>query len=355
MDSPFFQYTGTSASKIDEIINSSTKINKNILMASHLKTNPWQRGVFFSYTTKLKNDSGKYFADRWMMVSDGNNIVTVEKDMIGGMQLKTVIQNKKFGYLQILPSHRFDQYYGLPMSLQTVMVSKNALSIKIAILGWTGERDYPTQPITAFNATGVNPTLSTSWSYIATKSFSLIDDNLSLLFFENFSIPVQYRNIAIFIWADDTSQLITNTFTSLLALQLEQHKKCTTMIFPSREQTLMECKQYYWQTYNMGTMRGTIDARGAWQALKAWMFETSLSTAFFSYNMWKAPVVTLYSYRNGTAGCYSQIDFGNYYNDEPGNASTNSDSVSSILMTGSDCGAGDRYLGHAIFEAELGV
>ncbi|MFA5444719.1 MAG: hypothetical protein WC262_07070, partial [Bacteroidales bacterium] len=71
----------------------------------------WQRGTSFDSTTTPANDDDEYLADRWNLLSDGDDIVDVsQEDTIVpdgsayALKMEVETANKKFGLVQIIES-----------------------------------------------------------------------------------------------------------------------------------------------------------------------------------------------------------------------------------------------------------
>lgn len=134
----------------------------------------WQRGTSFDSTTTPANDDDTYTADRWILLSDGNDIVDVSQESTtfpegSTYALKAEVEtaNKKFGLVQILESIDATKFAGGHVSLLFKAYTKTSKAIKnlrAAVISWNGTADTVNSDVVcAWGAEGTNPTLSTTW------------------------------------------------------------------------------------------------------------------------------------------------------------------------------------------------
>ena len=135
----------------------------------------WQHGIAFDSVTPAAggNDDGEYFADQWILLSDGNDVVDIDRIVVGvgpearGLARFTVVDStKKFGFLQILDQRTTKFLRNQPMSFSIRMQGDNDLrSFKMLVLAWSGTPDAPTiDPIATWEAATVLPTLAAGWA-----------------------------------------------------------------------------------------------------------------------------------------------------------------------------------------------
>lgn len=357
MDNPFFQNNNNmTKSKVNDLISSSPKIPRNLLIGAYLPSNPWNRGLNFTDSTVLKSTSGRYMADRWMLLSDGNYVVDVTKDELSFMRLtvSSTGENKKMGVCQMIRNETTNSLLTTPCSLSFIVSNSGITHVKIAILSWTGATNLLIYPISSWGATGFDPVLTNNWEYLGVSFHDLVS-GFETIKLENIVIPASSRNIAVAIWCDDTSQIIHDNYISIIGAQFENNKKCTPVEIVNPEKTLLDCKQYYFNTYANNVQPGTENAAGGYAMLKAYNYATSFTTMVFQYSMWKVPAIGFYSYDTGTVNKCTRYSLTATTNV---NVSATEVSENGCMVYGQSddvCGNSVRYRGHAIFEAELGV
>lgn len=166
-------------------------------------------------TTTQTNNDGNYIADRWILLSDGNDIVDyipettdVPTGHTSAMKFQVETANKKFGICQIFRKEDIVKLIGneVSLSVQAHTTSGQLENVRMAVLAWDGTKDSPTKDVVnTWEAEGSNPTLATNWYYENTPSDLALTDSYQTLKVEGVSLDqADTENIAIFIWVDDT-------------------------------------------------------------------------------------------------------------------------------------------------------
>jgi hypothetical protein len=198
------------------------------------------------------NNDDTYNLDRWIILSDGNDIVDITRATDAptgglnsiGLDVETV--NKKFGILQIIEQRNCIGLIGqtVTLSFKARVSSVTKLdNLKFALLAWDGTADAVTSDVVfAWNAEDVYPTLVANWTYEAanevvpttgwvTYSVTGIIDQAST------------KNIAVFIWSDVTDTTLGN-FLYVTDVQLEQGSVATTFERRPYQTELELCSRY---------------------------------------------------------------------------------------------------------------
>lgn len=193
-------------------------MNKNLLINGEF--NIAQRGTSFDSTTTPKNDDDTYLLDRWVLLSDGNDVADVSQvtDAPQGSvnAQKAVVQtaNKKFGFLQIIENANCQNIIDAVASLSfQAKTGANAIrNIRAAVLSWSGTKDTLTSDVvSSWNAEGTDPTLVTDWTYE-----NIAFDIPLISNYQKFAIPdvsidtANTKNVAVFIWVDDTNAAVSD-------------------------------------------------------------------------------------------------------------------------------------------------
>jgi hypothetical protein len=206
-----------------------------------------------SFVSGANNDD-TYNLDRWVILSDGNDIVDITQSTeapTGGLNsiaLDVETVNKKFGILQIIEQKNCIGLIGntVTLSFKAKVSSVTKLdNLKAAIISWTGTADVVTSDIvSAWGAEDTNPTLVANWTYEntpvdlnpttswATYSISAAIDTAST------------KNIAVFIWSDVTDTTLGD-FLYITDVQLEYGSVATTFERRPYGAELALCQRYY--------------------------------------------------------------------------------------------------------------
>ena len=192
------------------------------------------RGVGpFTAASVFLNSDATFQLDRWRLISDGNDIVDVSQDTTtvptGGkfsLALDVETANAKFGIVQVVESR---DCIALLSGTQQVTFSFKAKvsattkldNVKAAIVSWSSTADgTQTDPISAWNVEGTNPTLKSNYTYENTPA------NLNLTTsWATYSITATIdtastKNIMVMIWSDVTDTTVGD-FLYITECQLE--------------------------------------------------------------------------------------------------------------------------------------
>jgi len=209
-----------------------------------------QRGTSFTAATVPINSDGTKLLDRWILLSEGNDIVDVTQSTVApagftnSAKLEVETANKQFGFLHIIENKDAIKYAGGVASLQfqarMAAADDNTHSLKAVLLSWSGTADAPT--IDVVNAWGATPTYVANWT--AENSPASLTLTTSFQTFEIENIPVDtasMANLAIFIFCDQTDGAVDDAIY-LSAVKLENGATCTDFVSRpvAQEQTMCE-------------------------------------------------------------------------------------------------------------------
>lgn len=243
-----------------------------------------QRGTSFTSTGGANND-GAYTADRWFILSDGNDIIDVESSNFR-VKIDTETANKKFGIAQIIENRDAEKALGqaVTFSFYAYWAIGQVEHVKAAILEWTGTADAPTHDfISAWNGDDTLPTLAANWAFLN----SPVDLNItssSAICSVSATVGTSVKNLAVLIWSDSTASTVGNLLIVNDA-QLEIGASFTSFQQVLFADQLARCQRYYEVLrYNNSTyaaMPGYIAASNYW------------ATWYFKAVKRKVPTVTL--------------------------------------------------------------
>ncbi len=178
-----------------------------------------QRGTFFDSTTPAGgpfNSDDTYLLDRWLHLSDGNNIVDVSQettivpaDAATGLKMIVRTADKKFGIFRILD--RNDTELGFDGDTASLSFearndgTESIGAVRAMVLAWTLDGAVVSDPVSAWNGAGSNPTLATNWSYADTPAaLPALITSFQTFKIEGITIPAAF-NVGVFIWVDDVT------------------------------------------------------------------------------------------------------------------------------------------------------
>ena len=196
-----------------------------------------QRGTSFTSASTPANSDDTYLLDRWILLSDGNDIVDVTQSTtaptngLNSIALDVETVDKKFGIFQPIEQKNCLGLFG-----QTVTASFQARTagggkldnVKAAIVTWSSTADTVTSDIvSAWGNEGTNPTLAANWTY------ENVPGNLNVTTsFVRYSITAAMdtsggTNCGVFIWSDVTDTDLED-FLYITDVQLEVGSVATT-------------------------------------------------------------------------------------------------------------------------------
>ncbi len=218
-----------------------------------------QRGTSFTAATTPLNSDDTYLIDRWLLLSDGNDIVDVSQETTvipsgAFASLKADVQtiNKKFGFLTILEQRDAAQLIGKTVSLSFDLRTESSTrieNVRAVVLAWDGTADSVTSDVvSAWAAEGTNPTFATNWTAENTAAnLAVSQGSFTRHKIEGISIDTSgAKNVAVFIWVDDTDAAV-NDLLYIGNVQLEISKTAHAFIGKSFQDELGLSQRYYEQ------------------------------------------------------------------------------------------------------------
>lgn len=247
-----------------------------------------------------------YCADRWKLLGEFTCTVTARDITIGGGRFNGKISltqaNNKAGFWQAIEGINCKDLRGKTVTLSAVLQVSNARvgNIKMAIVEWTGTEDAPTaDPISAWGADGITPTLAASFAFINTPA-NLSVGTSAARFQVSATLGSTFTNLAVFIWNDDKSFDAADLFY-VTDVQLEEFAVATPFEFRSHGHEQALCQRYYYK-------RRSLSASFHIGIAQAYGTTTCFGLSFpLPVTMRAAPTVTLSSVAhlaayNATAG-----------------------------------------------------
>lgn len=242
-----------------------------------------QRGASFTSATTPANSDDTYLLDRWILLSDGNDIVDVTQTTTVpttgfsksiGLDVETT--NKKFGIFQVLENRDSLSIIGSTVTLSfyaKVSATTKLDNIKAAIVSWSSTADTVTSDIvSAWENEGTAPTLAANWTY------ENVPANLGVTTsFVKYSISAAIdtastANIGVFIWSDVTDTT-AGDFLYITGVQLEVGGYATPFEFRHHGEELALCQRYYFRNIPSGSSTcfcsGYADSTTSFRAIES--------------------------------------------------------------------------------------
>lgn len=263
-------------------------LKTNALINPEFAINQRKSGLSYTSATPFANNDDSYLIDRWNHLSDGSNITDVERSSDAptgssfSMKFTVTTANKKFGPCQIIESKNSIPFDGKPVSLSFAAKTTTAKvinNIRVAILSWDSAADVVTSDVvSAWGASGVNPTFATNWTAENTASDLALTTSWQTFTIENISIDTSgMKNLVVFVWIDDTDAAVGD---ELFLSQFQMNIGATALDYQQRfsEQEIALCQRYFCKSYDIDVAPGT----GAAGGLCAW-YGTSMTSAAHSF------------------------------------------------------------------------
>jgi len=262
-------------------VNPNLLINGDFIVA--------QRGTSFDATTTPKNDDDTYLLDRWVLLSDGNNVVDVEQietaaDLPTGgraaIKYTWETANKQAGLLQIIEGVNARPAIGGPASLSFQAKANGLANLRAAVLSWGSTEDAVTRDVvTTWNGAGTNPTFATNWTAENTPSDLALSSSWETYTIENIDVDTaSTTNIAVFVWLDDADAAVNDTLL-LTDVKLEVGDMATNFVSRSYTEETMLCYRYFWSVNgggNLAPFAGVFNGTSVFYA--AFVFPAEMNT-----------------------------------------------------------------------------
>lgn len=220
----------------------------------------WQRfdnNTTLTAATRVTNNDDSYIMDRWILLSDGNDIVDITKstDKPDGSRYSAkfdVQTAKRFGILQIIPAEdaiKLDNGK-VSLSFKAKTDSGEIAALRVAILTWSGTADAPTSDVVG--TWGATPTWAASWTAENTPADIAITNSWAEYKVENIDIDsATVNNIAIFIYTPNEESI--NDTLYLSQVQLNRGETALPFTGTSWDDEYLKCLKFYEQSWTYGT------------------------------------------------------------------------------------------------------
>lgn len=256
-----------------DIATASANKLKNLIINPSFELG--QRGTTFDATTTFLNSDDTYLSDRWLLLSDGNDIVDVTHQSSGGVSgkdpyvrfdVETI--SKKFGYCQIIENKNLKDVLGdtVSFSFEARVSDATKLSdIRVVVLAWDSTADTVTSDVvSAWNAEGAVITPATNWTAENVAADLGVTTSWARYTIEGIDIDTSSAaNVAVFIYSNDvaTNDTLGSLF-EMTKVQLEPGAVATPFQYRNITLDTQLAQRYFCKTYNIGVDPKTITNEG---------------------------------------------------------------------------------------------
>jgi hypothetical protein len=276
-----------------------------------------QRRTSFDSVSIPTNGDDNTLIDRWVLLSDGNDIVDVVQSnsvvptgsLAGALyscSLDVETANKKFGIIQFIEqrdAHRLISKGTATLSFKARKGGANATvgTMRAAVLAWDGTADTLTSDVvSAWNATDTRPTLVANWTA------ENVDADLTLTTsFQTFTITgvsldtANTKNLAVFLYYNKADGTVGD-FIYVTDVQLEPGSVATEFERRPFGEELALCQRYYEKSYNLSVNPGTVTDNGT--AVTRGTNGNFTIDVEFRTSKRATPSIVIYNPATGTAG-----------------------------------------------------
>lgn len=258
--------------------------NKNLLINGCMRHA--QRGAsgsaLFDDSTNSLNSDDTYLLDRWVLLSDGDNIVDVSQQTLGGVnsqehyiRLDVETAQKKFGILQIIENKNCKQLLvsgSCSLSFECTVSNATRLSdIRAAVFTFNEGIDTPTSDlVSAWEAEGsvITPIANVTAENVAAN----LGVTTSWVRYEIKNIQIDTAggdNVGVFIYQNNVATAsATGDFLDITNVQLEEGAVATDFEYRDVGVGLGLCQRYYAKSYDQDVAPASADPNGSiyWKA-----------------------------------------------------------------------------------------
>ena len=286
----------------------------NMLINGDMSVFARNASVTITSATTVANDDDTFTLDRWILLSDTNDVVDVSQPTGAGydgsryaigLDVETV--NKKFGIVQIMEYRNCYPGIGgtVSLSFKAKVSSTTKLdNVKAGVIAWTGSADtaITSDVVSAWNAEDTDPTLATNLTFENTPANLSVTTSWATYKIENISVDTSSTgNLLVFIWSDVTDTT-AGDFLYITDVQLEVGVVANAFDRQNYTQTELDCQRYYGEmTLAMPTYgtQGVLGPRWPTTMRSAptltWAYAGTAGTADRVYRLTDANTVNLSS------------------------------------------------------------
>jgi hypothetical protein len=211
-----------------------------------------QRGTSFTATDSA-NDDDTYNLDRWVLISDGDDIVDVTQTTtvptagaLKSIGLDVETGNKQFGIVQIIEASNCSGLIGNEVTLSfKAKVSNAALGdVRAGIIAWSSTADAVTSDVIATYNADANPTLASNLTFENTPADLSVTTSWATYSVTGTIDTSSTANVVVWIGSVD-SATTAGHFLYITDVQLEVGGVATAFERNDRATSLVKCQRYF--------------------------------------------------------------------------------------------------------------
>lgn len=288
---------------LEYITNAAVSIGQNFIINGGFRIA--QRGVSFTSATTPANSDDTYLLDRWVLLSEGNDIVDVTQEasvvptgLSHAIKLEVETANKQFGILYILENKDALALVGKAVSLsfkaRMAAADDNTHSLKAVVLAWSSTADAVTSDVV--DAWGATPTYVANWTAENVPDSNALTTSWQTFNINNISIDTaSTTNVAVFIFCDQTDGVVDDA-VYISAVKLEIGSSATDFIPAPIEDEISRCQRYFEKSFVMDTTPAySVTVNRQMLACGSGGFSNSYCSFFFKTRKFKQPTMTYYN------------------------------------------------------------
>lgn len=340
----------------DELGVPSLIPHQNLLVNGDFQV--WQTGTSRTGATTFPNNDATRFADRWILLSNGNDQVDISAaatlgypDGCHGVAEFEAVTTGKWGFLQFVESAK-----SVPLRSKTIGLSfwskagAGLRDFRCYLVSWSGTANAPTRDIvSAWGAATIAPTPISGITLVEDAGGSSFSAVLGVWTHHGmtFAVPADANNIGVLVVTSDASYLAGEK-VSFSGFCLSTAVVATPYQSSLIAAELAECERFFTKTFQMATVPASsaglpgalMDvARNQNDVSAHWQFRT---------RMLKTPTITTYNPEAAGSG-WEQVGGSQTFA-----AVVESVGESGCHIYGSDASTADeRYAIHATADCEF--
>jgi len=254
-----------------------------------------QRGTSFDSTTTPANDDGEYLLDRYVLLSDGNDVLDVSFDSTEKAIKWDVETSAQAGFLQVIENKNSRHLVGQKASISFKAKSNNITAIRAAIISWDSTADTVTLDVVS--SWGATPTLVSNWTYENTPSDKTVTSDYTTIKIEDIDIDTAgTNNIGLFVWLPNAETIGDVIYIKNIQLNIGS----SALDYSPRHfhEELMLCQRYFEKSYDYDEAFGTSPGHGYYEMRIRDVNSASYyqgATIFYKVVKRTTPTITTYS------------------------------------------------------------
>ena len=226
-----------------------------------------QRGVTIdATTTSFPNNDDTYCLDRWVLLSDGNNIVDVTQETStvpdgsrSAIRLDIETGNQEFGIVQIIENKdcarllaTTTRYVSLSFKVRS---AASIVKMGASVLSWDGTADVVTSDVVATWNGASAPSLAADWTLESPAAEAADIGTLSSSEFLEYKIegiPIDaagMTNLAVFIYTTDVTATV-GEFVYISDVMLNEGKYAAPFEQKTVREEFADCQRYFIKTFD---------------------------------------------------------------------------------------------------------